>query len=104
LGSPTLTIETGADFVITRYPNGGEALVQLVRDNKHLFCVLTTGCNDMGACTVDQLPLGFSILNGRLVLMLGPEAVTEAARAVEILTSLIEMNAPGVVPEQPKSA
>jgi len=98
-GSQKFQVETGADFVMARF-DGCEVLVQLVRENLHAFCVMTSACNDLGACTVDQLPVGFSIADGRLGFMFGPEAMTEESLTVKLLTSLVGMNAPvGGVPD-----
>jgi len=94
-GSPKLQIEFGSDVVMARFAGGGEVLVQLVRENQHVFCVLTSGCTDLGACCVDQLPLGLSITAGRLGFMYGADAMSEDSLAVKLLTDLVQMNTPG---------
>jgi hypothetical protein len=94
-GSPALQIEFGSDAVMAKFAGGGEVLVQLVRENQHVFCVMTSGCTDMGACCVDQLPLGLSIADGRLGFMYGADAVSEDSLAIKLLTDLVQMNTPG---------
>ena len=59
-GSAKLQIEFGSDVVMAKLADGGEVLVQLVRENQHVFSVMTSGCTDLGACCVDQLPVGLS--------------------------------------------
>lgn len=81
---------------MARYPTGGEMLVQLVRENRHAFCVLTSGCTDMGACSVDQLPIGLSINDGRLQFMYGADEMAEDSLAVRLLTALIAVNTAGI--------
>jgi hypothetical protein len=81
---------------MARFAGGGEVLVQLVRENHHVFCVMTSGCNDMGACRVDQLPLGLSIADGRLGFVYGENTMSEAGLAVKLLTDLIAMDTPGI--------
>lgn len=95
-GSAKLQIELGSDVVMAKFAGGGEVLVQLVRENQHVFCVMTSGCTDMGACCVDQLPLGLSIADGRLGFMYGADAMSEDSLAVKLLTDLVQMNTPGV--------
>jgi hypothetical protein len=104
-GSPKLQIEFGSDVVMGRFAGGGEVLVQLVRENQHVFCVLTSGCTDLGACSVDQLPLGLSIADGRLGFIYGAEAMSEDSLAVKLLTDLVQMNTPGAAaaPDTPPS-
>jgi hypothetical protein len=80
---------------MVKFADGGEVLVQLVRENQHVFCVLTSGCTDMGACRVDQLPVGLSIADGRLGFMYGAEAMSEDGLAIQLLTDLVQMNTPG---------
>lgn len=95
-GSPTLQIETGADVTMARFAGGGEVLVQLVRENHHVFCVMTSGCSELGACRVDQLPLGLSIADGRLGFVYGENSMSEAGLAVKLLTDLMAMDTPGM--------
>jgi hypothetical protein len=104
-GSPMLQIEFGSDVVMVKFASGGEVLVQLVRENQHVFCVMTSGCTDMGACCVDQLPLGLSIADGRLGFMYGADARSEDSLAVKLLTDLVQMNTPGgaAAPDTPPS-
>jgi hypothetical protein len=94
-GSRKLQIELGSDVVMAKVAGGGEVLVQLVRENQHVFCVMTSGCTDMGACCVDQLPLGLSIADGRLGFVYGADAMSEESLAVKLLTDLVQMNTPG---------
>jgi hypothetical protein len=94
-GSPKLQIEFGSDVVMAKIAGGGEVLVQLVRESQHVFCVMTSGCTDMGACSVDQLPLGLSIADGRLGFIYGPQTMSEHRLAVNLLTDLVQMNMPG---------
>jgi hypothetical protein len=103
-GCVKLQIEFGSDAVMAKFA-GGEVLVQLVRENQHVFCVMTSGCTDMGACCVDQLPLGLSIADGRLGFMYGADAMSEDSLAVKLLTDLVQMNTPGTAaaPDTPPS-
>ena len=102
-GAPKLQIEFGSDVVMAKLADGGEVLVQLVRENQHVFSVMTSGCTDLGACCVDQLPVGLSIADGRLGFMYGADAMSEDSLAVKLLTDLVQMNTTGAgaAPDSP---
>jgi hypothetical protein len=93
-GSSKLQVESGSDFVMGRFLGVGEVLVQLVRENRHAFSVMVSDCSNLGACTVDQLPIGLSIIDGQLRFVFGPDVMTESALAVRLLTDLIAMDTP----------
>jgi hypothetical protein len=100
MGSPRLRLQSGPDAVHVRLDGGGELVVQLDRENKHAWCVMTSGCSDFGACTVDQPPLGLSIADGQLRFMYGADPMSENGLAVKLLTDFIAMDAPGIRAER----
>jgi hypothetical protein len=94
IGSHQLHVETNPDTVVVRFASGGEAVVQLDREHKHVGCWITSSCNGFGSCIVEQPPIGLTIDDDRLHFMYGASLMSEDDLAVKLLTDLVQSNTP----------
>ena len=95
MGAHQLLVESiDAGLMVRLTTDGTEAFFQLDRTGRHVSVVMTTGCTSFGSCITDQAPVGLTILDGQLRFLFRGEAVSEEELAVNILTDLLEADAP----------
>jgi hypothetical protein len=94
IGSHQLHVETNPDTVVVKFASGGEVVVQLDREHKHVACWLTSSCDGFGSCIVEQPPLGLTIDDERLQFMYGVTLMAADDLAVKLLTDLVQSNTP----------
>ena len=95
IGVHQLLVESIAEGLMVRLTtDGAEAFFQLDRTGRHVSVVMRTGCRNFGSSITDQAPVGLTILGGQLRLLFRGEAVSEEELAVNILTDLLEADAP----------
>jgi hypothetical protein len=79
-----------AGLIVRMTTDGAEAFFQLDRTERHVTVASTSGCTNFGACTTVQVPVGLTILEGQLRLLLGGKPISEEELAVKILSDLLE--------------
>ncbi len=94
IGSHQLHVETHPDTVVVTFAAGGEAVVQLDREQKHVDCWIKSSCEAFGSSIVDRPPIGLTIDDQRLQFMYGAGLMSENGLAVKLLTELVESNTP----------
>ena len=92
IGQHLLHVEANPTSVMANLAMGGEVLVQLDREHRHLGCWITSQCGDLGSCVVEQPPIGLTIEGDRLRMVYGASALSEDDLAVKLLTYLIQMD------------
>jgi hypothetical protein len=90
--------------VVVTFATGGEAVVQLDREQKHVACWIKSSCDAFGSCIVDRPPIGLTIDDGRLQFMYGAGLISEDGLAVKLLTDLVQSNTPPPAASTPVSA
>jgi hypothetical protein len=98
IGAHQLHVEVNSDTVVANFMMGGEVLVQLDRDHKHVGCFITSQCGAFGSCIVEQPPIGFSVEDDRLRWVYGARLMAEDDLAVKLMTELVQIDS------SPKSA
>jgi hypothetical protein len=98
IGAHQLHVECNPDTVVASFRLGGEVLVQLDREYKHVGCFISSQCGDFGSCIVEQPPIGFSVENDRLQWVYGATPMSADDLAVKLMTELVQMDT------SPKSA
>jgi hypothetical protein len=94
LGSHQLHVETHPDTVVVTFATGGEVVVQLDREQKHVACWIKSSCDAFGSCIVDRPPIGLTIDDEQLRFVYGAGLMSEDGLAVKLLTDLVESNTP----------
>jgi hypothetical protein len=94
IGSRQLHVETHPDTVVVTFASGGEAVVQLDREQKHVACWIKSSCDAFGSCIVDRPPIGLTIDDDRLQFVYGAGLMSEDGLAVRLLTDLVQSNTP----------
>ena len=94
IGSRQLHVETHPDTVVVRFASGGEVVVQLDSEHKHVGCWITSNCEGFGSCIVEQPPVGLTIDDERLQFVYGASLMSEHDFAVKLLTDLVQSNTP----------
>jgi hypothetical protein len=94
VGSHQLHVETHPDTVVVTFAIGGEAVIQLDREQKHIACWIKSSCDAFGSCIVDRPPVGLTIDGERLQFMYGAGLMSEDGLAVKLLTDLVQSNTP----------
>jgi hypothetical protein len=95
IGAHQLSVESiAAGLMVRSTTDGAEAFFQLDRTGRHVSVAMTTGCTNFGSCIRDQAPVGLTILGGQLRFLFRGQAVSEEELAVNILTDLLEADAP----------
>ena len=100
IGSHQLHVDSTPDSVVANFAMGGEVLVQLDREHKHVGCWISSQCGDFGSCIVEQPPIGLTVEDDRLRLVYGATPLSEDDLAVKLMTELIQME---VVPKSAAS-
>jgi hypothetical protein len=94
IGSQQLDVEATSDTVVARFAVGGEVLVQLDREQKHIGCWITSNCGGYGSCVVEQPLVGLAIEDDRLRFVYGASTMSEDDLAVRLMTDLIQSDIP----------
>ena len=94
MGSQQLHVEANPDTVVATFAVGGEVLVQLDRQQKHIGCWISSNCGGYGSCIVEQPPLGLAIEDDRLRFVYGASMISEDDLAVRLMTDLIQADIP----------
>jgi hypothetical protein len=94
IGSQQLEVESNPDTVVARFAVGGEILVQLDREQKHIGCWISSNCGGYGSCVVEQPPLGLIIEDDRLRFVYGESPMSEDNLAARLMTDLIQADTP----------
>jgi hypothetical protein len=92
LGSHLLHVQSNASQVVANLAMGGEVMVQLDREGKHVGCWITSQCGDLGSCVVEQPPIGLAVEDDRLRLVYGATPLSEDDLAVKLLTYLVQID------------
>lgn len=94
IGSHQLHVETNPDTVVVRLAGGGEVVVQLDPEQKHVGCWITSSCDSFGSCIIEKPPIGLTIDDERLQFVYGASLMSENDFAVTLLTNLVQSNTP----------
>jgi hypothetical protein len=95
IGSPQMRVEENPAGLMVKLPvDGSEVFFQLDRADRHVQCVMTSGCTSFGSCISEQAPLGLTIMDGRLHFLYNGQLVSEEQLAVNVLTRLVESGLP----------
>ena len=90
IGAHHLHVELSADSIVAKLAMGGELMVQLDREHKHVGCYITSQCGDLGSCVVEQPPIGLAVDGDRLCWVFGTTAMAEDDLAVKLMTELVQ--------------
>jgi hypothetical protein len=89
LGGTELRLEADETTLRAAYPRGdAELFVTLDRSERYLQCWLNTGCATYGTCLTNQTPVGLTVKDDALRLMLAGEVVSDEQLAITLLTQL----------------
>lgn len=95
IGADQLRIEENPAGLLVRFTaDGAEVFFQLDRADRHIACVMTSGCTSFGSCITEHAPLGLTIVDAQLRFVYGGSPVSEEDLAVRVLTSLVESGSP----------
>lgn len=94
IGSHQLDVESNPDTVVARFAVGGEILVQLDLEQKHIGCWISSNCGGYGSCIVEQPPVGLIIEDNRLRFVYGANTISEDNLAARLMTDLIQADTP----------
>jgi hypothetical protein len=95
IGSHQLQLEENPAGLMVKLPtDGAEVFFQLDRAERHVQCVMTSGCTSFGSCITEQAPMGLTIMDGRLQFVYDGLLVSEEELAVNLLTRLVESGTP----------
>ena len=79
---------------MVRLAGGGEVVVQLDPEQKHVGCSITSSCDSFGSCIIEKPPIGLTIDDERLQFVYGASLMSENDFAVTLLTNLVQSNTP----------
>jgi hypothetical protein len=95
LGSHQMQLEENPAGLMVKLPSdGAEVFFQLDRTERHIQCVMSSGCTSFGSCITEQAPVGLTIMDGRLQFVYNGHVVSEEELAVNVLTRLVEAGLP----------
>jgi hypothetical protein len=95
MGSRQLHVECGPDTVLARFSiTGAEVFLQLDKTQRHIECVMSSGCTNYGSCIVEHPAVMLAIPDGQLRFVFGGTMVSEEELAVKLLTELVEFESP----------
>lgn len=95
IGADQLRIEENPAGLLVRFTaDGAEVFFQLDRAERHIACIMTSGCTSFGSCITEHAPVGLTIVEGQLQFVYGGSLASEEDLAVRVLTSLVESGSP----------
>src|SRR5688572_22951441 len=94
IGANHLLVDVGPVAIVAKLAMGGELMVQLDHEHRHVGCYLTTQCGDLGSCVVEQPPVGLMADGDRLRWVFGVDPMAEDDLAVKLMTDLVQADMP----------
>jgi hypothetical protein len=95
MGSHQMQLEENPAGLMVKLPSdGAEVFFQLDRAERHVQCVMSSGCTSFGSCITEQAPVGLTTMDGRLQFVYNGHLVSEEELAVNVLTRLVEAGLP----------
>ena len=92
IGAHHLHVELGADSILAKLAMGGELMMQLDREHRHVACYITSQCGDLGSCVVEQPPIGLTLDGDQLRWVFGATAMSEDDLAVKLMTDVVQVD------------
>lgn len=91
MGANLLRVQSHPDSIVANLRGGGEVLIQLDREHKHVECHLSSQCGDFGSCVVEQPAIGLAVADDRLLWVYGATPIAADDLAVKLLTDLVQL-------------